>query len=409
MFPFRTAKVVALLGTVACVPESTTQYVMGDVEFAAPAGSGEPNLVHTSDDAVVLTWLEEVERRRWALKIASRKNGSWSPPLTVKESDRFFANWADFPSFVEQRDGTWVVHWLEKTAANTYAYHVKLAISKDRGETWSEPIVPHRDDSPREHGFVSMVPWQTDGVALVWLDGRNMTSADGADERGDMDTGEMSLRATTLGPGGALGPDVLIDERTCECCQTALAVTSRGLIAAYRDRSDSEIRNIAVARMENGVWSEPTPVHDDGWYYPGCPVNGPQLSAAGDTVAVAWFTAPEQKTATYVAYSMDGGETFGAPIRVDDGDPLGRVDVELLDHGAALVVWLERTKSAAAIRARVVHPDGTADAAWNVAMTSESRGSGFPRMARVGSEVVFAWTLVGPDGGVRVATARVGG
>lgn len=405
MFPLHRTAPAVLLSVAACA-SSQPRYVTGDVEFAASGSS--PNLFATDDGRVLLTWLQEAGPRRWALRFASRQDGSWSSPTTIHEGDRFFANWADFPSIVEQADGSWIVHWLEKTASNTYAYHVKLAVSQDRGKTWSSPIVPHRDDSPREHGFVSMVPWQ-DGTALVWLDGRKMTSADGAAERGHMDTGEMSIRATTVGEGGALGEDVLIDGRTCECCQTSLAVTSSGLVAAYRDRSDSEIRDIAVARLEQDGWTEPTPVHDDGWYYPGCPVNGPQLSAKGTTVVVAWFTAPEQQPATYVAFSHDAGVSFDDPVRVDEGDPLGRVDVELLENGDAMVVWLERTAQAAAIRARVVGRDGRSGSAWNVATTSESRGSGFPRMVRAGNEMVFAWTLVGPDGGVRVAAQRESG
>ncbi len=43
--------------------------------------------------------------------------------------------------------------------------------------------------------------------------------------------------------------------------------------------------------------------------------------------------------------------------------------------------------------------------AWLVAQTSEARSSGFPRMVRSGDEIVFAWTLPGDEGGVRVAAA----
>ncbi len=409
MLLYRNTVLLTTLAALACARDVPVRHVMNEIEFAAPSASGEPNVFATPDGRVMLTWLQETGPQRHALRLAIRDGGTWSAPVTVYESDRFFANWADFPSATEQADGTWVVHWLEKTAANTYAYHVKLSMSRDRGETWSDPIVPHRDDSPKEHGFVSMVPWGENRTALVWLDGRNMTSADHADERGDMDTGEMSLRATTVGSDGTLSDDVLLDPRTCECCQTALAPTPTGLIAAYRDRSDAEIRNISVVRLVDGTWSEPAAVHDDGWYYPGCPVNGPQLATAGDTVTVAWFTAPEQRPMVNVAFSVDGGQSFGGPTRVDEGDPLGRVDVELLPDGNALVVWLERLDADAAIRARVVGRDGGLGSAFTVSLTSESRGSGFPRMARVGNEVVIAWTLLGPDGGVRVATARADG
>ncbi len=381
--------------------------VVGDIELAAPPASGEANLVATSDGRVILTWLERSGSEKFALRFAVRDGKEWSSPSTIVESDRFFVNWADFPSLVELPDGTWIVHWLEKVATSTYAYHVKLAISRDEGATWSEPIVPHRDDSPLEHGFVSMVPWEG-GAALVWLDGREMTSADGsAGEGEELDSGEMGVRATTISAAGALGADELLDRRACECCQTALASTARGLVAAYRDRSEAEVRDIAVVRLVDGRWSEPTHVAVDNWVFPGCPVNGPQLSADGLRLVIAWFTAAEQIPAVYVAFSEDAGESFGTPVRIDDGDALGRVDVELLADGSALVTWLERTPKAAEVRARRVRMDGYLGGgdAWLVAQTSEPRTSGFPRMVRSGDEIVFAWTLPGDEGGVRVAAA----
>lgn len=297
--------VVAFLvtGWLARAPYRATD----DVELSGPPGSGEVNLFKTSGRRAILTWLEPVAERRYALKVAIRENGTWSKARTIIESDRFFVNWADFPSLVELSDGTWIVHWLQRTARNTYAYGVRLALSRDYGKTWSEPIVPHRDDSPTEHGFVSMVPLAPGAAALIWLDGRAMAG-------GGHGRGAMSIRATAVGSDGTLGPDLVLDDRVCECCQTSLVQTPRGLVAAYRDRDANEIRDIAVVRFVDGSWTEPVPLHDDNWYYPGCPVNGPQLAAAGDTVVVAWFTAPQQKPAVYVAFSFDAGESFGKPI-----------------------------------------------------------------------------------------------
>lgn len=382
-------------------------YVMSEVEFQAGTGAGEPYLYATSDGRAVLTWLEPSGGERHALRLAVRGPAGWSEPRTVVESDRFFVNWADFPSFTELSDGSWAVHWLEKVAPDTYAYHVKLAMSRDEGATWSEPVVPHRDRSPTEHGFVSIVP-HGDGAALIWLDGRRMVGGGGTVDGGApaASPADMQLRFTTMSAGGTLGEDLLIDDRTCECCQTALARTTHGLVAAYRDRSPEEIRNIGVARYRDGVWSTPQIVADDNWYYPGCPVNGPQLATRGDTVAIAWYTAPEQRARVYVAFSTDGGATWGPPIQADDGDPLGRVDVHLADGATAIVVWLERLEDNAEIRARRVTRSGKVGTAWTVAATTEARASGFPHMVRVGDELLFAWTVTGDDGGVRVAAAR---
>lgn len=388
----------------ACEP-GVSGLAVGEIEFSAGSGSAEPNLHVTPDGRVLLTWLEPSSDERHALRVAAREGGRWSEPKTIHESDRFFVNWADFPSLVELSGGAWLVHWLEKVAGGTYAYHVRAAISKDGGASWDVPLTPHRDDSPTEHGFVSMVP-RADGTAtLVWLDGRAM-KIEGAEGLEGIDRGEMSLRATTIDSDGALGADVLLDSRTCECCQTSLVRTENGLVAAFRDRSEEEIRDIAVVRYVDDVWTEPTHVAADNWYYPGCPVNGPQLAARGDTMAVAWFTAPERQPAVFIAYSFDGGASFQEPVRVDGGDALGRVDVELLSDHSAVVVWMERTESAAEILARLVTPTGMLGAPAVVARTSEARASGFPRMGRAGDDLVIAWTVIGEGAGVRVASVR---
>ncbi|MGH7567413.1 MAG: sialidase family protein [Gemmatimonadales bacterium] len=371
-----------------------------DIEFSGPAGSGEPNLAMAPDGAAILTWLELVSERRHALRLAVRAGGRWSAPRTVVESDSFFVNWADFPSVVALPDGRWLAHWLTRVPGGVYAYHVRVAVSSDRGESWSPPITPHRDRTPQEHGFVAMVPADDTTAALVWLDGREMKLAGPAHEG----TGDMTLRFTTVSSRGRLGAEALLDARTCECCQTALARTTAGLVAAYRDRSPEEMRDIAVVRRVGGLWTPPAHVARDGWHYPGCPVNGPALSASGDTVAIAWFTAPGGQARVLAAFSLDGGASWGAPIRVDDGHPLGRVDVELLQDGTALVTWLETTRTQSEVRARTVGPDRRGGRSRRVAESSEARSSGFPRMLRLGDEILFAWTR--PEG-IRVAALTV--
>lgn len=371
------------------------------VEFSGPAGSGEPNLFATADGRVLMSWFERVGDTSYALRVATRERGGWSPPRTVVEGRPFFVNWADFPSITELEDGSWVVHWLEKTAESPYAYHVKLVRSLDGGASWSDPVVPHGDRSPTEHGFVSMAPW-SGGAALIWLDGRAMDGYDATTH--EAPPGAMTVRATMLGADGIPLPDVLLDDRTCECCTTSMVKTSNGLLAAYRDRSTDEIRDVAVVRYVNGRWTVPMIVGDDRWHFPGCPVNGPQLDALGDSVVIAWFTSPNDSAKVRVAFSNDGGASFGQPMRVDDeGTPRGRVDVVWVSAEAALVSWLAVSGGVGQVRARMVHRDGPTGTSWVVALTEDGRAAGFPRMVRAGGEIVIAWTVPGERGGVRVA------
>jgi hypothetical protein len=372
-------------------------------EIASPAGpgSGQPFLFSDGHGPALLSWIEPSQNGH-ALRLATLEGDAWSEPLTVQEGDDWFVNWADFPSIHRLDDGTLAAHWLQRTGASTYAYGVRIAFSHDGGKTWSPAVTPHRDSTDTEHGFVSLYPAGA-GIGAVWLDGRNAAThaADASGHGADFD---MMLRSATILPDGSLVDEHVVDARTCECCQTDVAVAGSGPVVVYRDRSPEEIRDIHIAALRGGAWSAPTPVHQDGWRIEGCPVNGPAVAAAGDRVAVAWYTIAADTARVRLALSQDGGRTFGPPVRVDDGDPEGRVDVLLLDDGAALVSWLERGDSAT-VRARTVAANGARSASVVVAGTSAARNSGFPRMALTGGRIVFAWTETGEPSRVRVAMA----
>jgi hypothetical protein len=151
-------------------------------------------------------------------------------------------------------------------------------------------------------------------------------------------------------------------------------------------------------------------IHPDRWKIDACPVNGPATAAEGQRVAVAWFTNARDIARVYLARSEDAGATFGPPVRIDDGTPVGRVDVELDDQGGAVVSWMEFTSGQQAdVRARRVSTSGVLSASTVVARSSGVRASGFPRMIAVGDDLVFAWTEAGTPARVRVARARLSG
>jgi len=395
----------AVLPLSACVSaeQAPASALSGIEEVPSPAaeGSGEPHL-SSSVDGPVLSWLEPAGEGRHELKVSLWSEGRWSAPATVAGGDDWFVNWADFPSVVPVAPGVLVAHWLQRGGEGTYDYGVRVARSSDGGATWTEPWTPHEDGTPTEHGFVSIFPEPAGGWGLVWLDGREYASADGGEP-----SNEMTLRYRHVDAAGTPGGEVLVDGRICDCCQTDAAITSRGPLVVYRDRTHDEIRDVYVTRLVDGAWTEGAPLHADGWHIGGCPVNGPAASARDDGVAVAWFTGAGDQPRVKVSFSSDAGGSFAPPIGVDDGNPAGRVDVELLEDGSALVAWLERTgEGSAEVRVRRVWSDGRSGAASTVAASSSARASGFPQMVGTADGTfVFAWTDVG-DAGSRVRVAR---
>jgi hypothetical protein len=363
---------------------------------AAP-GSAEPNLAVGRDGRVYLSWLEPTPDSAFALRLSSFAGGAWSAPRTIRSGRDFFVNWADFPSVEVLSDGRLAAHWLQRTGKPTYAYAVRVVLSADDGATWTTPLSPHTDTSATEHGFVTL--WQEgQGLGAAWLDGRQY------DKTNPNATNEMAVVTTRISKSGARGAETFLDRRACDCCQVAAAVTSEGPVVVYRDRSPDEIRDIAVVRRVKGTWTQPAPLNRDNWHIASCPVNGPAIAASGRAVAVAWFTAANDSARVKLAFSSDAGATFGAPIRVDEGAPAGRVDVALLKDGSGLVTWVERVGGdTALVRARRVSPTGTAGPPMTVAASSSARTSGFPRMVLSGDTVFFAWTQPTRPSQVRVA------
>ncbi|MDT8341151.1 MAG: hypothetical protein RQ751_06535 [Longimicrobiales bacterium] len=385
------------------------------LEAPALDPAGMPHLSPSGDGAVLSWWAPEGDA--WVLRAAAwAPEGGLGAVRDVTRGEDFFVNWADFPSVVPVAPGRWVAHWLARTGGESYAYGVRVSVSEDAGASWSDPWTPHDDGSPTEHGFVSILPEAATGEgawSLAWLDGRRYAPGPHGEA-----TDEMTLRARTVDAAGAPSPETVLDARVCDCCQTDAALTARGPVVAYRDRSPTEVRDVYLTRREGGVWTEGRAVHDDGWVIPGCPVNGPAVDAAGADVVVAWFTGAQDRPRVQVAFSTDAGDTFGAPVTVDQGRPVGRVDVVLRADGSALVAWLEQTDEGAEVRLRSVMPataarPGAAPGAvplpgpvTALARTTAARSSGFPQLAPVaGGGVLAAWTEVREGAPSRVRLA----
>jgi len=393
--------VIVLAGTPSGQTAAVWPLTVKPLALAAPPGSGQPQLSVSARGALV-SWIERTGDAAM-LKWSERTRDGWSAPRTVASGNDWFVNWADVPSVMRAPDGSLAAHWLQKSGSDTYAYDVRLAFSSDDGTTWTRGVTPHSDGTRTEHGFGSLFPMPDRGLGLVWLDGRAMTAG-----HGDHGGGDMSLRYGAFGRDRAQRAETAIDTRVCECCPTASAITADGPIVAYRDRGPDNRRDIYVARLVNGTWSAGAPVHDDGWIFPACPVNGPALSARGRDVVIAWYTGANGVTRSLAAFSTDAGRTFGAPIVLDGDASLGRVGVALLPDGSAAASYIAVTPDKRAeFRVRRIEKSGAASAPVTIAAIDAGRTSGYPRIAVSGQDLVFVWIEGTRPTQVRTAVAAI--
>ena len=354
--------------------------LLQEIEFTSKAKSQTPYLVATNDD-LYLSWQETENDTLFSLKYSKFDGKKFTDAETITTGDNWFVNWADYPVIAEN-DGVMLANTLQKSATGTYTYDVMLNLKSKEGNNWSETFKLHQDTTQSEHGFVSMIPFQ-DKFFVTWLDGRNTVNVT-EEERA------MNLRGAFVDAEGHITGDTLLDDKICDCCQTTAAMTSAGPVVIYRDRSDTEVRDMNIVRYVNGTWTQPNTVHNDNWEIAGCPVNGPRADAQGDNLAVAWFASPNENSKVLVAFSKDAGETFQKPTKVDLGNPMGRVDLVLIDDKTAIVSWLEGEK----ILARKVSSNGMMGKVITISQTSKSRASGFPQMELFDGKLYFAWTMV---------------
>jgi len=326
-----------------------------DIDPPSGPNAEEPSLFALEDGRIVMSWTEALDDG-FAVKVAIRNGDDWSAPQTVVASESLFVNWADFPSVAAFDDGTLAAHWLKETGDN-YDYDLKIALSQDEGETWGKALTPHRDGQSVQHGFASLLPMSDNKMLAVWLDGR----AYGGDEVID----KMQLRGTV---------------------------------------TEGEIRDIALVRLVDGVWSDPVVVHKDGWEISGCPVNGPAIDAKKTSAVVAWFTQAGDIPAVKVAFSRDAGRSFEKAIRIDQGKATGRVDTILLGDGSALISWVEWTGSAEVLMVCIAQPGKGCSARQAITLNKAGGSMNFPRMVQTRDGVYIAWTQPGRETTIRMVS-----
>ena len=371
--------------------------------LSSPAGPGsaQARLTASPDGELLLSWLEpSAETEGHTLRFARREPDGWSAAVDVASSDRFFVNWADFPSVTPVTERFWVAHWLHLQEDSFGAYDAIVAVSADGGNSWSTGSPLNDDATETEHGFVDVFP--ADGVArAVWLDGRELArwSFDDPDQ-----LLAVSLRVADVSPDGAVSRRGIVDDMVCDCCQPDVAMAASGPVLTYRDRTADEIRDVVVRPWRDGEWLEPRNVGSEQWFIEGCPVNGPAIDADGDAVAVAWFTAAVSPARVRLARSDDGGLSFGEAVDVDAEGALGQVDVVLGERGAAVVSWWRQSEGGGIdLAVRRIGPDGAPGPIRLVGHEAVSQPIDVPQLVGGEGRFTIVWSSFDDGGVIRAA------
>jgi len=374
----------ALLALAIQAPAATlsppTAPAMTEISNPAAAHSYYPMLTGGAGNEILLSWQEPLEGMRCRLRFAAWRSGAWQGPSTVSEG--YFAPYATMiPGVIRLDTGALFAYWT-----NWDRKWVYTSTSPDGGARWTEPEVVHKDRSGEDHGFISAVA-DGDAASIVWLDGGEYPKRQ-----------QFHLEETHVSASGRAMAEVTLDSDVCTCCPTASVRTADGLLVAYRDHTGG-VRDISLVRLAHGKWSEPYPLHRDGWEIDGCPSNSVSLGAKGQQVAAAWFTGAKGQPRVSVAFSDDSGKTFTDPVQVDSGNPFGYPSVVMPDGGGALVSWLEKDGGNYQVRIVRVQP-GAGKSKRLIVAGGAKKEVNYPHLVSSGSSVMVAW---GSANGIRTA------
>ncbi|MDC1392926.1 sialidase [Flavobacteriaceae bacterium] len=373
----------SLLATMSC---STKEVYIQEIPFFYENSNAQPNLV-SSNGSLTLSWISSKEENKASLNYSRYMEGRWIKPQVIASGSDWFINWADFPAHAINQDLIITSH-LKKSASGKYTYDVVLNLQKLSGEKIKEDFLLNTDGVKAEHGFVSIIANNKKGFFITWLDGRNTI-----EKKLDGEHKPMTIRFAEITDKGDVIKESELDASTCDCCQTSIAITNDGPIVVYRDRGEKEVRDIYSVKNINGTWEEPNVVHDDGWIINGCPVNGPKVAVNLKDLAIAWFTVFNDNPLVNVSFSKNNGNSFGAPVKVNDHDAIGRVDVSFLNDKEVIVSYMEVDDIGTYLRIKKVSFDGKISEPITISKIDGGRNTGVPQLEIIDSEIFIVWTI----------------
>lgn len=373
----------SLLSIFSC---SSNDIIIEEISFVYDNNNAQPSLV-SDNGTLSLSWISSDDDMNASLYFRKFENEKWTNPQKLAVGSDWFVNWADFPTHAISGNQV-LTSYLKKSASRTYTYDVYLNLQKLNGEKVKEDFLLNTDGFKAEHGFVSIVSNDNQGFYVTWLDGRNTVEKDL-----NGDNKPMTIRFAEINKEGDIIYETELDSSVCDCCQTSMTLTDKGPVVVYRDRSEKEVRDIYITRKIDEVWETPSPVHNDGWVVYGCPVNGPKVVSNSNKIAVSWFTVYDGKPGVNLSFSEFYGSSFDKPIKINDLDAIGRVDVAFLNDTEVLISYMEGDDSGTYLRIKKVSIDGKVSEPITISQIDSGRNTGVPQLEILDNKIYIVWTV----------------
>ena len=380
-------KLAILFSYLIIISCSKKKILIEDISFKFENNNAQPALF-SNNGILSLSWISSDEKNRSILNFKQFKDGKWDDNvLKINSGNDWFVNWADFPAHAVNQDAI-ISSFLQKSDSGTYNYDIILNIQKLSGEIIKENFLLNTDGIKAEHGFVSITANKNEGFFISWLDGRNTLK-----KKLNGHHKPMSIRFAEVTNTGEIINESELDTSVCDCCQTSIVNTKNGPLVVYRNRTHNEVRDIYSVRRTNNEWQTPKAVHNDGWVINGCPVNGPKAAVSSKNIAVGWFTVFKGDPQINVSFSKSDGESFDTPIKINDYNAIGRVDIEFLNDDEIIISYMEYDDNGTYLKIKKVSDNGNISEPITISKIDGGRSTGVPQLEIINTEIFLVWTV----------------
>jgi hypothetical protein len=282
------------------------------VEIHAKSMVG-PSIQLDEKNVAHVAWMEEKENARMLRYARTVLSGeTLSSPIAVNGQDEVPYWRQEAPALEAHGEHIYLV-WAkmppQTPTDKPFANELRLSRSLDGGQTFLPSALINDDGELVNHSFDSIRIGREGAIHVAWIDGRG----------GKKTAGTYVTRSSDHGT--TFEKNTKIDDETCVCCRTSVAVAPDGAVYVAWRKMFGDIRETVVARSFDGgtTFSKPVVVGNDRWVYPSCPHRPASLGVDGDgRVYVSWYTEGEDETpAVYLAYSDDHAQTFSPKYQLN--------------------------------------------------------------------------------------------
>ncbi len=222
--------------------------------------------------------------------------------------------------------------------------HLVYSLSKDGGNTWSQPAPVHADKTPNTvRGFFDATVLANDEIAVAYLN----------DIPGHPH--ERDLKFVTS-KGDKFGDVKTLDPFTCDCCNISLLVDAKGTLNMYYRENQDNIRDIAkMTSTDNGAtFSKADMLLADNWKVNGCPHSGPTSSANATGNLIAWFSGTTDSPGIRVA-TQQGKRLFVLE------DPTAKNAFLVSAPKSSILLWEQNQASETGLTSVIAYKNITSD------------------------------------------------